>query len=78
MIDATEVLFALAVRIQANQRSAMSATILERIDLAVGVSRDDDRGFADLGGAEIAGLAEFAPDGLRVMEPAEAPFVPRG
>src|ERR1700748_1635467 len=53
VVDAAEILFALAVIIETDQRAAMRATVLERIDLAVIVAGDDDRGLAHLGGAEV-------------------------
>src|ERR1700742_2979209 len=59
VIDAAEILFALAVIVQTDERAAMGAAVLERIDLAIIVAGDDDRGFADLGDAEIAGLRQF-------------------
>src|SRR6202000_1791467 len=59
VIDAAEILFALAVIVETDQRAAMGATVLERIDLAVIVAGDDDRGLANLGGAEVAGLRQF-------------------
>src|ERR1700744_3099545 len=54
VIDATEILFALAVSVEADQRAAMRAAVFEGVDLAVIVPDHHDRGLADLGGAEVA------------------------
>src|SRR5258708_12403254 len=59
MIDATEVLLALAVGIQTDPRTSMGTPIFEGVDLAIRITRDDDRGLADLGGTEVAGLGKF-------------------
>src|ERR1700761_2162933 len=59
VVDAAEILFALAVIVEADQRAAMGAAVLERIDLAVIVARDDDGGLADLGDPKISGLGQF-------------------
>src|SRR5580700_6757765 len=53
VIDAAEVLFALAVVVQTDQCAAMRAAVLESVDLAVAVAGDDHRRVANLGGAEI-------------------------
>src|ERR1700744_2955277 len=59
VVDAAEILFALAVIVETDQRAAMGAAVLERIDLAVIVTGDHDRGVANLGGTEVAGLRQF-------------------
>src|SRR5580704_14877874 len=56
VIDAAEILLALAVVVQTDQCAAMRAAVLERVDLAVAVAGDEHRRVANLGGAEIAGL----------------------
>src|ERR1700748_3796232 len=59
VVDAAEILCALAVIVETDQRATMGAAVLERIDLAVIVTGDHDRGVANLGGAEVAGLRQF-------------------
>src|SRR5450432_105016 len=56
VIEAAEVLLALAVVVQTDQCAAMRAAVLEGVDLAIGVAGDDHRRVAHLRGAEIAGL----------------------
>ena len=59
----------LAVLVEADQRAAMRAAVFERVQVAVAVTRDDDRRIADRGRAEVAGSgylrleAEEAPGG---------------
>ena len=59
VIDAAEILFAFALRIQTDQRAAMRAAVLKGIDLAIRVARDDHRRIADFRGAKITGLRQF-------------------
>ena len=55
VIDAGERL-GVAAALQRDQRAAMRAAVLEGIEFAVGVSGDDDRGVADEGRDEVAGV----------------------
>ena len=55
VIDALEALGRTAT-VQADQRAAMAATILERVDLAILGARHNDRSRADEAGPVVAGL----------------------
>jgi len=59
VIDAAEILLALAVVVQTDQCAAMRAAVLEGIDLSVAVAGDDDGRIANRGGAEIAWLRQL-------------------
>src|SRR5260370_27428044 len=63
MIDATEVLLALAVGIQTDQRTSMGTPIFEGVDLTIRLTRGDNRCRAELGCTEVAGLGKFTFEG---------------
>src|SRR6185437_12820955 len=69
VIDAGEVL-GVAAALQRDQRTAMSAAIFERIELAVGVAGYDHRGVADEGVDEVANV--FHLDRQAEIVPARA------
>ena len=58
MVDAAEVL-GVAARLERDQGAAMGAAVLEGVELAIGVARDDDGGIADGGGAVVADVGQL-------------------
>ena len=59
VIDALEILGAAAGIVEADQRAAMDAAVLERGDRTVGVAHDHDRHLSDLRRAPVAGVGDF-------------------
>jgi hypothetical protein len=58
VIDAGEGL-GVAAALQRDQRAAMRATVLKRVEFSIGIPGDDDRGVADEGRDEIAGVLQL-------------------
>ena len=65
VIDAGEFL-ALAMRGETEQRPAMGAAILERVQLAVGIARHHDRHVAEVGGAERVGARQLGLEAEKI------------
>ena len=59
VIDALEILGAAAGIVEADQRAAMDAAVLERGDRTVGVAHDHDRHLSDLCRAPVAGIGDL-------------------
>ena len=60
VVDAGEALGCLALVVEADQRAAMGAAVLEGVDLARPVARDHHGGVAHEGGAPVAGVRHIA------------------